>query len=66
VELKEKAGNENILTVERKLERQKKKEEHRQRQMASVAQKHSSVFDFINSKLVDKLEKPDGGDKPHK
>lgn len=51
MELREKAGGENMLTVERRLERQKAKEEHRLRQLASASKRNGSVFDFINSKL---------------
>lgn len=52
MELREKAGSEDMLTVEKRLERQKAKAEHRLRQMASASERQVSVFDFINSKLT--------------
>lgn len=52
MELREKAGNEDMMTVEKKLERQKAKTEHRLKQMASATENQQSVFDFINSKLT--------------
>ena len=51
MELREQAGNENMLTVEKRLERQKAKAEHRLRQIASASERQT-VFDFINSKLT--------------
>lgn len=56
MELREKAGSENLLSVEKRLERQKAKAEHRLRQLASVAERDNSVFDFINSKLAKKTQ----------
>lgn len=52
MELREKAGNEDMMTVEKKLERQKAKTEQRLKQMASATENQQSVFDFINSKLT--------------
>lgn len=52
MELREKAGGEDMLTVERKLEREKAKSEHRLRQLANSSERQVSVFDFINSKLT--------------
>lgn len=52
MELREKAGGENMLSVEKRLNRQKSKEENRLRQMAHVSKPNVSVFDFINSKLT--------------
>lgn len=52
MELREKAGNGDMLSVERKLEREKAKAEHRLRQIATASDRQVSVFDFINSKLT--------------
>ena len=52
MELREKAGSEDMLTVEKRLERQKAQTEHRLRELAKASEKSVSVFDFINSKLA--------------
>ena len=52
MELREKAGSEDMLTVEKRLDRQKAQTEHRLRQLAKASEKSVSVFDFINSKLT--------------
>lgn len=52
MELREKAGSGDMLTVEKKLERQKAKAEQRLKQMESATESQKSVFDFINSKLT--------------
>ena len=51
MELREETGSGNMLSVEKKLERQKAKAEHRMRQIANASER-VSVFDFINSKLT--------------
>ena len=53
MELREKARGEDMLSVEKKLNRQKCKEENRLRQMTAASKPNVSVFDFINSKLTD-------------
>lgn len=50
MELRE-AGSGNMLSVEKKLEREKAKAQHRLRQIANASER-GSVFDFINSKLT--------------
>lgn len=50
MELRERAGDGDMLSVEKKLERQKAKAEQRLKQLAS-AKKDTSIFDLINSKL---------------
>ena len=61
MELREKAGKGNMFTVEKALERKKKKEEIRLRQMAkAAAEKSISVFDFINLKLTKKTKQEAG------
>lgn len=60
MELREKAGNEDLLSVEKRLERQKAKEERRLRQLATATEREASVFDFINSKLASKKTQDDG------
>ncbi len=57
MELREKAGDGDILSVERKLDREKKKEQHRQIELKKNTEKNSSVFDFINLKLAAKSTK---------
>lgn len=52
MELREEAGNCNMLSVEKRLERQKAKTEARLRQIANASERKASVFDFINSKLT--------------
>lgn len=54
MELREKAGSGDMLSVEKRLERQKAKAEHRLRQLAANAERDNTVFDFINSKLARK------------
>ena len=51
MELREEAGIGNMLSVEKKLERQKAKAQQRLRQIANASER-GSVFDFINSKLT--------------
>ncbi len=51
MELREEAGSGNMLSVEKKLERQKAKAERHMRQIANASER-VSVFDFINSKLT--------------
>ena len=60
MELREKAGSEDMLCVEKRLEREKSKEEHRLRQMAAAANRNVSVFDFINSKLSNQMDSTNG------
>jgi len=57
MELREKAGGEDMLSVEKRLNLQKRKEENRLRQKASAAKNNVSVFDFINSKLTHQTAK---------
>jgi len=57
MELREKAGGEDMLLMEKKLNRQKYKEESRLRQMTNASKPEVSVFDFINSKLIDQTPK---------
>lgn len=52
MELREEAGSLNMLSVEKRLERQKAKAEIRLRQIANASERKASVFDFINSKLI--------------
>ena len=61
MELREKAGSEDMLTVERRLERQKAQNEHRLRQLAKASEKSVSVFDFINSKLTKTIHQDSKG-----
>ena len=61
MELREKAGGEDMLSVEKRLNLQKRKEENRLRQKASAAKNNVSVFDFINSKLTHQTAKVSNG-----
>ena len=51
MELREKVGDGDMISVEKKLERQKIKGEQRLKQLAR-AKKDLSLFDLINSKLA--------------
>jgi len=64
MELREKARGEDMLSVEKKLNRQKCKEENRLRQMTAASKPNVSVFDFINSKLTDQTSQTLNDDLP--
>lgn len=51
MELREASNGEELLQVEKRLDREKRKEEAKSAQVAERLRKQTSVFDIINKKL---------------
>lgn len=51
MELREASNGEELLEVEKRLDREKRKEEAKSAQVAERLRKQTSVFDIINKKL---------------
>ncbi len=54
MELREASNGEELLEVEKRLDREKRKEEAKSAQAAERLRKRTSVFDIINKKLAGK------------
>lgn len=54
MELREASNGEELLEVEKRLDREKRKEEAKSAQVAERLRKKTSVFDIINKKLAGK------------
>ncbi|XP_068208151.1 zinc finger CCCH-type with G patch domain-containing protein-like isoform X1 [Palaemon carinicauda] len=63
MELREASNGEELLQVEKRLEREKRKEEMKSAQVAERLRKRTSVFDIINKKLSGKGSEDDSDDE---
>nr|XP_045581182.1 zinc finger CCCH-type with G patch domain-containing protein-like isoform X1 [Procambarus clarkii] len=62
MELREASNGEELLNVEKRLDRERRKEEAKSTQAAERLKKRTSVFDIINKKLAGKGPNPEDSD----